>query len=573
MANEELSKSTALELIPASMLAAYAYCPRLCYLQWVAGEHQDSAETVDGRRQHAWIDAQADPIPGDFQPFHARSVSLEAPQAGVCCRIDLLEGDGNKVTPVEYKRGEAPKPPLGLYEPHLIQLAAQCLALRENGFSCDEGMLYFTRSLERVSVKFDASLLDRTRVLLANLRNTVERGEVPPPLHGSSRCDRCSLAGICMPDEITALQERQLERDTEMAANGERQRRPNGEQEEKVRRLLPDRDDTIPLFVVGQGHIIRKRGERLEVWSHDQGKISEARIMAISKVCLYGGAEITTPAMMELMQRNVPVLHFSHGGWYYGICQGMSHKNVELRIRQFDWARDPEKSLTLARSMVAGKVRNCRIMLRRNDPAAPQEVLDLLERLAGEAESVSSMSSLLGIEGAAAEAYFSRFDSMLKGTGDFSFQNRNKRPPRDPVNAVLSYLYGVLTKELFVTVLAVGFEPYLGFYHHPRYGRPSLALDMMEEFRPLIADSVAITLFNNRELTPDDFIRTGIGISLVSEAKKRVLAGYEKRLQTEIAHPIFGYKVSYRRVLEVQARLLARVLTGELKQYPAFVTR
>ena len=123
------------------------------------------------------------------------------------------------------------------------------------------------------------------------------------------------------------------------------------------------------------------------------------------------------------------------------------------------------------------------------------------------------------------------------------------------------------------TVLAVGFEPYLGFYHHPRYGRPSLALDMMEEFRPLIADSVAITLFNNRELTPDDFIRTGIGISLVSEAKKRVLAGYEKRLQTEIAHPIFGYKVSYRRVLEVQARLLARVLTGELKQYPAFVTR
>ena len=108
---------------------------------------------------------------------------------------------------------------------------------------------------------------------------------------------------------------------------------------------------------------------------------------------------------------------------------------------------------------------------------------------------------------------------------------------------------------------------------YPISSRPSLALDMMEEFRPLIADSVAITLFNNRELTPDDFIRTGIGISLVSEAKKRVLAGYERRLQTEITHPIFGYKVSYRRVLEVQARLLARVLTGELKQYPAFVTR
>jgi len=556
------------ELIPASMLNAFAYCPRLCYIQWVQGEFQDSAETVDGRLQHAWVDAEEEPVPEDFQPFHARSVSLTAPQAGVCCRIDLLEGDGKRVTPVEYKRGVAPNHPSTLYEPYQIQLCAQCLALRENDFQCNEGMVYFIRSQERVAVKFDPDLIDRTRRLIADVRRMAEKGEIPLPLRASSRCDRCSLAGICMPDEITALQEMEAGREADRVAEGAQDEVP----QEKVRRLLPDRDDTVPLIVVGQGHIVRKRGERLEVWTKE-GKVSEARLMEVSKVCLYGGVEITTPAMMELMQRNVPVLHFSHGGWYYGICQGMSHKNVELRIKQFDWARDSGRSMGLARSMIAGKILNCRTLLRRNDLEVPQEVLNLLERLANEANGASRMESLLGIEGAAAEAYFGRFNILLKGSQGFYFENRNKRPPKDPVNAVLSYLYGVLVKELFVTVLAVGFEPYLGFYHQPRYGRPSLALDMMEEFRPLIADSTTITLFNNRELMPNDFIKTGIGISLSPEAKRKVVAGYERRMQTEIIHPLFGYTVSYRRILEVQSRLLARVLQGELKDYPAFVTR
>jgi CRISPR-associated protein Cas1 len=294
--------------------------------------------------------------------------------------------------------------------------------------------------------------------------------------------------------------------------------------------------------------------------------------MEVSQVNLYGGVEITTPATVELMQRGVPVLHFTHGGWFQGICLGMSHKNVELRIRQFEGAVDEERSLSIARSLISGKILNCRTLLRRNDPDVPPEALESLDRLAGEAEGASRMQSLLGIEGAAAEIYFSRFGSMLK-SDLFSFENRNKRPPRDPVNTVLSYLYGILTKELFVTVLAAGFDPYLGFYHQPKYGRPALALDMMEEFRAVIADSVAITLFSKKELKEDDFIKTGIGISLTPEAKRKVVSGYERRMQTEVAHPLFEYTLSYRRILEVQARLLSRVLLGELKEYPAFVRK
>jgi CRISPR-associated protein Cas1 len=392
-----------------------------------------------------------------------------------------------------------------------VQLCAQGMVLKENGFECVEGLAYFVRSKKNVHVKFDEVLIQKTKDLLSNLRSVAERGEMPPPLEDSPKCVRCSLASICLPDEVNLLREMEAE-----------------EAKGKIRRLLPARDDQIPIYVIGQGQTVRKRGDRLEIWSRE-GKVSDARLMEISQLCLYGGVEITTPAMVELMQRGVPVIHYTHGGWFQGICLGTTHKNVELRMRQFEWAANPRRSIMIARALISGKIKNCRTLVRRNDPDAPREVLVLMAKLARDAEEASSSESLLGIEGAAAEAYFSRFDHLLKTDVEvFSFENRNKRPPKDPVNAVLSYLYGILVKDLFVTLLAVGFDPYLGFYHRPRYGRPALALDMMEEFRSIIADSTAITLFNNGELSRKDFIKTGLGVTLKPDGKKKVVGGYER---------------------------------------------
>jgi len=297
------------------------------------------------------------------------------------------------------------------------------------------------------------------------------------------------------------------------------------------------------------------------------------RLREISQVNLYGAVDVSTPALVDLMQRGIPVLHFTRGGWFQGVSLGHTHKNVELRMRQFEWAADRKRSLAIARSMISGKIKNCRTQLRRNDPEPSAAVLESLDRLSRDAKKASSAEKLLGIEGAAAELYFGRLDRLLKGNEDFSFQSRNRRPPKDPVNAVLSYLYAVLAKEMFVTLLAVGFDPYLGFYHRPRYGRPALALDMMEEFRPMIADSTAIYLFNNHELSQRDFIKTSIGVTMTPKAKKRVILGYERRMETEIVHPLFGYTVSYRRIFEVQTRLLTRVLFGEINEYPAFTRR
>jgi CRISP-associated protein Cas1 len=228
--------------------------------------------------------------------------------------------------------------------------------------------------------------------------------------------------------------------------------------------------------------------------------------------------------------------------------------------------------------MIAGKILNCRTLLRRNSRGDVSSTMDALKRLADQAREADSFSSLLGIEGTAARMYFGALPSMLVGDGEpfgaeFSQLGRNRRPPRDPLNALLSFCYSMLTKDLVAVTLGVGFDPYFGVYHRFRYGRPSLALDLAEEFRPLIADSVVIGLLNTSEITSSDFIRRAGAVSLTADGRRTVLKAYERRLDTQIRHPVFKYRISYRRVLDVQARLLAAVLVGELPEYIPMVTR
>jgi CRISPR-associated protein Cas1 len=155
----------------------------------------------------------------------------------------------------------------------------------------------------------------------------------------------------------------------------------------------------------------------------------------------------------------------------------------------------------------------------------------------------------------------------------FDFDGRNRRPPRDPVNALLSLAYSLLAKDLTIVLQAVGFDPFLGFYHRPRYGRPALALDLMEEFRPLVADSVVLNAVNTGVIQRGDFVGRGGAVSLGHAGRGRFLRVYERRMDELVTHPVFGYRISYRRVLEVQARLLGRFLAGEIPEYPGFQTR
>jgi len=554
------------DLIPARMLNEFAYCPRLAYLEWVQGEFEDSADTVEGRFHHRRVDG-AEPKRAAESPSEAdeggprivRSVMLSAEQAGLIARIDLLEVDGDEAVPVDYKRGAAPADGAAPWEPERVQLCAQALILRENGFRCERGVVYYAGSRTRVEVALDEELVERTRSLIASLREAVASGAIPGPLGDSPKCPRCSLVGICLPDEVNLLSA------GEEAEGG------------KVRRLLAPAANRLPLYVQEHGALVAKSGDLLQI---RQGRevLQEARLLTTSEVCLFGNVQVTTQALRELASRSIPVCYFSSGGWFYAITHGMSHKNVELRQAQYRTADRADDSLALARRFVEGKIRNCRVLLRRNHPDPPQAALDEVARLTRRARTASEMPTLLGIEGAAARVYFANFAGLLKqstesGDMSFDFTTRNRRPPRDPVNALLSLAYAILVKDLTVTLLATGLDPYLGFYHQPRYGRPALALDLAEEFRPLIAESTVIAAINNGEVSPGDFVCELGAVALTPRGRRQFLGAYERRLAQEITHPVFGYAISYRRVLSVQCRLLARRLLGEIPTYRPFCTR
>lgn len=566
MENESLRPSTGSDapLLPARMVNEFAYCPRLAYFEWVDGEFADNAETTEGRFHHRRVDQAPARKPRQTEDegsgettIHQRSVWLSSERLGVTAKIDLVESEGSTVIPVDYKRGKRPHTAQGAWEPERVQLCVQGLLLREQGFTCERGVLYFVGSRERVDVVFDDELVTRTFELVTGMRAMTQATIAPPPLVDSPKCPRCSLVSLCLPDEVGWL------------------RSSHQDEEPVLRKLVPANDDALPLYVQTPGAKLAKDGECLKIKDHDQ-VIGEARLVETSQVVLYGSVQVSTQVVQELCKRGVPLVYCSSGGWFYGMTTGLLHKHVELRRRQYAAAADPERCLLLARRFVQAKIANCRTLLRRNHRAAPETVVQDMKRDQVQAGAAGSLETLLGIEGTAARRYFSEFAGMLKEVepgARFDFDGRNRRPPRDPVNAMLSLLYSMLAREWTVTLQSVGLDPYLGFYHQPRYGRPALALDMMEEFRPLIADSAVLTAINNGEIRTNDWIERMGSVTLTPDGRRRLIETYERRMGQEITHPVFGYQISYRRVLEVQARLLGRYVLGEIPELPAFTTR
>jgi len=550
--------------MPARMLNEFAYCPRLFYLEWVQGEFVDNELTVEGRTAHRRVDARAGtmPAPSEAATFEIRSVALSSARLGLSAKIDVVEGDGGAVCPVDYKRGKPPPNDHGAHEPERVQLCAYGLLLRENGHRCERGVLYFAQAKTRIEVELDEPLCARTLDLLAQARETAARDRPPPPLSASPKCQGCSLHGVCLPDEVNLLAREAAEVGGAGAA---------------VRRLVPARDDAQPLYVQEQGARVGLDGEVLEVRGREQGVIGKARLFELSQLVVLGNVQVSSQAIRELCGRDIPICWMTFGGWLAGFTDGLGHNNVELRRVQFRAADDAGLALRLARRFVRNKIANCRTLLRRNHPDAPEATLRDLSMLVDATEAAPGLPELLGIEGNAARLYFEAFPALIRAGGGaelgFDFTTRSRRPPKDPVNALLSFAYSLLAKDVAIAARAVGLDPFLGFFHQPRYGRPALALDLMEEFRPIIADSVVLSAINTGVVTGADFVRSSLGTAMRPAGRKRFMAAYERRIEEEVTHPVFGYRISYRRVLEVQCRLLSRHLVGEIASYPEFRTR
>lgn len=569
------------DLVPARMLNEFVYCPRLAWLEWVAGEWADNADTVEGRHAHRSVDKErgsldisvadgSEPtdqestvagVDSDDEIFvRAQSVLMSAPDERLIARMDVVEGDGAWWCPIDTKKGEIPDVPGGAWEPERVQICAQVLILRANGYRSRSGLIYYAGSKRRVEIIVDEVLENATRRHLAELQAIAERNVPPPPLESSPKCNRCSLVGICLPDETRSLADAEESADAPTA----------------VRRLIPGRDDAQPLYLNTQGMTLGKRAGEFE--ARDKGQtVERVRIVETSQICIFGNVQITTQTLQECLSRDIPVLFFTYGGWFKGMTTGLGSRNVHLRRAQYDCTREENFCQRISNRLIADKIRNSRTLLRRNHRGDGTAVVARLKRHAARAEHVEARESLLGLEGTAAREYFAEFAKMFRADpdapADFSFDSRNRRPPRDPVNAMLSFAYSLLAKDWTVTLAAVGLDPFLGFYHQPRFGRPALALDMMEPFRPLIAESTVVWVVNNGVLTTKDFVTRGIGCAMKPGARKKFILAYEQRIDSLITHPVFDYRISYRRVLEVQARLLARVLTREISDLPSFVTR
>lgn len=545
-------------LVPARMVNEFAYCQRLFHLEWVHQLWADNEYTADGRWQHRSADEPSGAVPAADDPDaslrRATAVTLSSERLGLVAKADILEGSDGKVVPVDIKRGRAFSDEEPVRRPERVQLCVIGLLLRDCGYRCDKGVVYFAESRQRVTVPFDAALVDETLGLLVELRDVASSPTSPPPTEDTRKCDGCSLAGICLPDEVTFI---------------------NHGRVDPPRRLVPSGSATRPLYVTEPGSFVRKAGGRVEV-TKNRVTVSSTRLIDLSQLCLFGNVQASSQLVRELMSREVPVMWFSGGGWFQGITEGLPGKNIELRRRQF--LRAEEGSLGIASSMIEGKIRNSRTILRRNSKLRDREVLDSLRRLAIKASRAADIPQLLGFEGTAARLYFGQFNTMLRGPeslpgGSFSMAGRNRRPPTDPINCLLSYAYSLLVKDCVATLRSIGMDPYLGFLHRPRFGRPALALDLAEEFRPVIAESTVITAVNNGEVRPSFIVAKAGGVSLTADGRRAMLGVYERRLESEITHPVFGYKVSWRRVIEVQARLLASVLMGEIDAYPPMVVR
>lgn len=554
------------DLIPVRMINQYVYCPRLFYLEWVQCEFVESHDTLEGHLKHRAVDKPAGDIPEEecWEKIHATSVDMSAPKAGLIAKMDLIESDGDELIPVDYKKGTMPGGPDNAWDTDIAQLCAQALILRENNHKCSYGIIYYIKSKKRVRIDFDQYLINKVEGYIKSLKETASSGKLPPPLDGSPKCQGCSLSGICLPDEVNMLAQHPEDK----------------AKKEEVRRLYPARDDSFPLYVDQQGAYISKNNEEVVVKDRSKKELARFKLKDVSQICIIGNAQISTQAVVSVLNKSIPICWFSYGGWFQGITHNLSHKNVELRINQSKTAFNKKRSLQLSGEFVKGKIRNCRTFLKRNHPQLSTDTSQKLKMLAEKAGSADSSASLLGIEGAAAALYFSEFEQLIKVDQNsicspmfFNFESRNRRPPTDPVNSLLSFAYTLLVKEFFVTLLRVGFDPYLGFYHSPKYGRPALALDMMEEFRPIVCDSIVITAINNKEIQPGDFIARAGAFNLTKEGRKKFLEAFYRRLDCLINHPVFGYKISYRRVFEVQVRLLSRYLNGEIDKYPAFTTR
>ena len=540
----------------------YIYCPRLFYYQWVENIFQENADTVEGSYIHRNVDrpSRLDDLNEIDLPEGSaiKSLRLDSETLGIVGVIDIVEGGPEGAVLIDYKKGSSRRDEKGermAKEPDAMQVVAQAMLLAEHGIAVKEAFIYYAADKRRVPVDISSGCVDVCREKIAEAKAIAVCGKCPPPLINDARCLYCSVYPICLPAE------------SEYWKN-------HGDEACEVKRApRPDNDDGEVLIVQTPGAQIGLKGGEVVV-SVKGEEIRKLPAHQLRAVYLYGAVQVTAHASHSFLEQGTDVSFFAPSGRFLGLLRGLPTSGTDARRGQYRLFDQPEICLKIAREMIRAKIHNQRTMLMRNGEP-DKNVLDQMLKLRDKTVEAEELTKLLGLEGMAAALYFENFKCMLKPKDDYSFDfsSRNRRPPKDPVNALLSMGYSMLCKELTGVCHTAGLDPFIGVMHRPHYGRTALALDIMEEFRPLIADSVAISLINRGEVVKSDFLVSAAGVFLNEQGRRAFWEAYSRRMDTEIIHPQFEYKMPYRRMLEVQARQMWRFVRGEAVGYTGFTTR
>jgi len=543
----------------ARNVAEYAYCPRLFYYLQVEGLFCHNSDTETGKSIHQRVDHPTLGDQSEWGDGHqvVRSLVLSSARLGLTATLDLADIQGHRAIPIEYRKGHphhdgdiiAPWPT------DRVQVGLQRLLLEEAGYEVSEAFIYYAAEKRRIRLPYDERLKQEAMAILEQAKQCV-RGPRPAPLIKDEKCKRCSLQPICLPDEIHYIQAGKSKNDL-------------------PRSIWPMRDDGLHVVSQTEGTKMGVSGGALHIKGRDGSIIKKIPLADVESVTVLGDVQLSTQAMHALAERGIPIGLFSLGGRCLAMIDPLDSVSAMVRREQVRCFDQPDRLVALAQDVTVAKIKNQRTFLMRNHPDLPLGVADEMNRMADGAKRATTLDAIRGHEGQAAAVYFKHFSGLLHRpfNEQFAAHGRKRRPCPDPVNAGLSLGYAMLSNECVGALRMARLEPSIGAFHTSRPGRPALALDLMEPFRPLIVDSLMVTLINRGELKASHFQSTASGVYLTESGRKVFFQGWGHRLSTEITHPVFGYRLSYRRMIQLHAKMVAAWVTGDIDQLSFLTTR
>ena len=518
--------------IPISLVANYMFCPRRAWLEAV-GEKVDSAQIMRGTYDHRKVDRyEGAPDTDSYQ-----AVNIRHEEWGVSGKLDAAKMTDDGIVIREYKATPV-KRAMIVTDAMRTQLALQAACLEDMGFHVAGTEIFFTTHHRLVEVSLDETDFENAHKAVEETRALVNMEHAPEPLEDSARCLRCSHVGICLPEE------RKLHAVTH-----------------KVMVSSPDNQVThlatpgAKAFTRAGRMIVQKNGEEL----------ASVPLDTMQGLQIYGNTDLSSGLIRELMWRDIPIVWCSGTGRMYGWAMPSYGPNGEQRVDQH--VASHEGRLGLAREFIAAKIHNQTVLLRRSESDNP--VLAQMKHIEKQVANANRWQDVLGLEGESAALYFSQFGHLIKVNrqAEWPWVARMRRPAPDALNALLDFTYTLLLSDCVRAIISCGLDPHAGFLHSSKRNKPALALDLMEEFRAPIADSVVQTVINNGEINADGFTSALGSVRMTDATRKAVIRAYERRMATEITHPIFKYKASWRRTVEIQARMILGYLDGSQKEY------